>query len=115
MPFWDPQRETNTLQSGDILTLTDADATPDVSGYSNVLTANTGATTITDFDNPETGHKLRVEFGDANTTIQASANIRMQGGVTSPTDDFGPGAVGDKIDFTYNGTQWVEDGRSLNS
>lgn len=93
----------------------DGDATPDVSSGNVFLTANTSPTTITDFDGGVNRQIISVEFGDINTTIQAGASIRMQGGIVSPTNDFGAGAIGDTIWFHYNGTQWIENGRSLNS
>ena len=118
MPYWDPQLDTATLQAYDILTLTDGDTTPDISGYSNVVTANTGATTITNFDNPDAnGQDLKITFGDANTTIQHNANIDLMGPITGTPadDDLGPMAAGDVLQLHYNGSKWVEDFRMLNS
>jgi len=115
MPFRDPHKPTASILVLDPATFTDTDATPSVTGGSNFITGNTGATTITQFDDGIDGQHIRIEFGDTNTTIQAGANIRMQGGNTSPTYDFGPGNVGDVIWFTKSGTEWIEDTRSLNS
>jgi hypothetical protein len=91
-------------------TFADLDATPDVSGGSHFKTANTGATTITDFDNPNaSGQQIVVLIEDANTTIQDlsnGSNIRLQGGI-----DHGPGAAYDMFTFDYDGTNWVERNR----
>jgi len=96
-------------------TFTDGDTTPSVAGNNYFKTANTGATTITDFGDPSTnGHEITIDFGDALTTIQASANIRLQGGVTSPTNDYGPSVAGVSLTLYYNGTQWREKSRSVN-
>jgi len=115
MPFRDPHKPTASLLILDQITFTDGDTTPSVAGASSCLTANTGATTYSQFDDGVDGQVINLEFGDALTTIQAGANIRMQGGITSPADDFGPSKAGDKIWFTKSGTAWIEDTRSLNS
>jgi hypothetical protein len=66
-------------------------------------TANTAATTITDFDDPKGDlHKITILFTDTNTTIQNNANIVIQSG-----SDF-TGAVDDVKVFLYDGTNWVE-------
>ncbi|MHA2377116.1 MAG: hypothetical protein ACXAB9_13195, partial [Candidatus Thorarchaeota archaeon] len=66
-------------------------------------TANTAATTITDFDDPKGDlHKITILFTDTNTTIQNNANIVIQAGA-----DF-TGAVDDVKVFLYDGTNWVE-------
>ncbi len=96
-------------------TFTDGDTTPSIAGGDYFKTANTNPTTITDFEDPASGgHEITIDFGDANTTIEASANIRMQGGVTSPTNDFGPSQDGVTMTLYYNGTQWREKSRSVN-
>lgn len=59
----------------------DGDTTPDVFGYKNFRTQNTGATSITDFDagtnggaTPE-GYVIHVYAGDSNTTIVDGSGI----------------------------------------
>jgi hypothetical protein len=70
-----------------VLAFTDADATPDVfqstvGGTTFFKTANTGSTTITDFDNGLTGIPFTLRFADANTTVTHGTNIFLKGGVT---------------------------------
>lgn len=96
-------------------TFTDGDTTPSVSGNDSFKTGNTAPTTITDFDDGTEGQEIRIEFCDTDTTIKASASIVLQGGQTSPDQDFGPSAVYDILKLYYNGTRWVEVSRSLNS
>ena len=97
-------------------TFTNGDTTPDISSGNDFKTANTGATTITDFDNPSPdGQPITIIFGDANTTIQASASIVLQGGQTSPDHDFGPSVALDTMSLLYDGTRWIEQSRKLNS
>lgn len=92
-------------------TFTDGDTTPSVAGITHAKTANTGATTITNFDDPAAGgQELLIVFGDANTTIADNANIKLQGGLLQ-----GPMALLDTFHLVYDGTQWVEITHSLNS
>lgn len=89
--------------------ITDGDTTPDVSGGTCFYTANTGATTITDFDGISSPAFIMLEFGDGNTTVQSNGNIKLQFG-----QDF-TGAQYDMMILTYNGTLWLELSRSANS
>lgn len=101
-------RDFRALETSDPIVISwrsfaDADATPDVSSGSYWKTANTGATTITNFDSPlPDGQKIHVLFTDTNTTIQNNANIVLQSG-----RDF-TGAVDDVKIFLYDETNWVE-------
>lgn len=66
------------------------DTTPDVSSASVFYTsANTGATAITDLDNPKAGQILRICGGsDTNaTTIADSGNFNLSAGFTANADD----------------------------
>ena len=83
---------------------TDADATPSVrTNLNNQLykTANTGATTITDFDDGFISQKINVIIGDANTTIDFTASgLKGNVGVNwSPTTN-------DHMVCIYDGTDW---------
>jgi hypothetical protein len=89
-------------------TFADGDATPDVSATLGYKTANTGATTITDFDNA-TNKLIVINFGDGNTTISHNANIKLQGGVPFV------GATNDSMVLVHNGSLWLEVSRSTNS
>lgn len=97
-------------------TFSDGDATPSVATGYGFKTANTGATTITDFDDPDSdGQEIVIIFGDTNTIIAHDAtkiNLQGSGGVDGA---FGPSAVGDVMRFLYDGSVWWEDNRSLNS
>jgi len=96
-------------------TFPDGDATPSIAGRTHFRTANTAPTIITDFLDPQlVGHDILIDFGDANTTIQASARIRLQGGVLSPQNDFGPSQDGVSLTLYFNGTQFREKSRSVN-
>lgn len=91
-----------------IQAFSDADATPDVTGYSTFKTANTGSTTITDFDGGAIGQKITVLINDANTTIQDNANIKLQA-----DQDFA-GLQYDSIEFIqWSAGLWVETGRKI--
>jgi hypothetical protein len=80
---------------------TDADDTPSVKGGLNFKTANTGATTITDFDDGIDGQTIFVIINDANTTIDFTAS-GLKGNAGS---DWTPGS-GDTMRCTYDGTDW---------
>jgi len=82
--------------------ITPGDATPSVSNVWYLKTANTGATTITDFDNPNGQfHHIVVFFNDALTTIAHDATkIDMPGDINVVF------AAGDIAEFIYVGTVW---------
>lgn len=81
-------------------TFADQDATPDVSQGRNFKTANTVATTITDFDNGVEGQTICIVTGDANTTFDfTGTNLKgITSDWTAPTER--------KFYFTYDGTYW---------
>lgn len=83
-------------------TFTDGDTTPSVSTPNNLFkTNNTGATTISDFDDGYTGQVITIAFTDANTTIDFTASgLKGNGGV-----DWVPG-VNDSMRCIYDGTDW---------
>lgn len=84
-------------------TFVDGDTTPDISESSYWKTANTSATTITNFDNPQDNiHKITVLFTEGNTTISNNSNVVIQAGA-----DF-TGVVDSVKVFLYDGTNWVE-------
>lgn len=88
-------------------TFTDADATPSIAGRSRWLTANTGATTITAFDDGGNGTELLIVFGDANTTIAHGSNIKLSGSA-----NYAPAAANSTLSLVMVGGVWVETGRS---
>jgi len=83
---------------------TDADATPSVRTNDNnkvYTTANTGATTITDFDDGFIGQVIQVIIDDANTTIDFTASgLKGNDGF-----DWSPNS-GDSMTCFYDGTDW---------
>jgi len=98
-------------ETGDVVRLfqtaaafVDADATPDVSGGTVFITANTGATTITDFDTSLVdGHMIFIIVNDANTTFDlTSSGLEGTGG-----KDYAA-ANGDLVIAVYSTTdsQW---------
>lgn len=99
-----------TTLGGSFTTFTDGDTTPDVLTGKRFKTANTGATSITDFDGGTgtltTGKEITILFTDANTTLVHSAALHLQGGVDYTA------AVGDCIELIYDGTNWYEQGRA---
>ena len=80
---------TDTVQ-----TITDGDTTPDVRGINSLHTANTGATSITQFTGTTSGDVFSVKFGDGNTTIvNGTFIVTATGGNLTPSS-------GDLITFT---------------
>lgn len=80
------------------------------------LAGDAGGNTIKNITGGSTGDRLVIHHLDGNITIQAGSNIRMQGGITSPDHDWGPGAAYDRIEFQKSsGGTWIENKRSLNS
>ena len=84
-------------------TIADADTTPSVLGAAVLLTANSGATSISTFDDGEPGRSFKLVFGDANTTLLHGSNLQMSGNTNFK------GAAGDtRIFTTDDGTLWRE-------
>ena len=84
-------------------TFTDADTTPSVANIRLGITANTGATTVTTFDDGVIGQEVMIRFGDANTTLAHGSTLQLIGNANFT------GATGDmKIFTTDDGTNWYE-------
>ena len=85
-----------------IPTLTVNSATPDVSALGGVngtfQTANTSATTITQFSNGTVGQRITIIANDAYTSVQFGTNILGLGGSTSNL----PLSLGDSLSFIYD-------------
>jgi hypothetical protein len=88
---------------------TDADTTPNVSASSYFLTANTGATSITDFDTMADFQLIIIQAGDGNTTLVHSAALVLNGAANWTM------ATGDTITLIYDGSNWYEIARSNNT
>lgn len=56
-------------------TIADGDTTPGTAGRERLVTANTGATTITDFDGHETGQDVWLRINDNYTTLDHAAGV----------------------------------------
>lgn len=95
-----------------IPTLPVNDTTPDLSTNASVAyyTANTIATTITNFDNPVHAQIIIIIAGDSNTTIADNSNIILAGSAnwTMGTDDTLT------LLYTTGGSAWYEISRSDN-
>ncbi|MHC4608631.1 MAG: hypothetical protein ACYTAF_17120, partial [Planctomycetota bacterium] len=87
-----------------VSTFTDADATPSVAQGRFFKTANTGGTTITNFDDGITGQVIRVIANDGNTTFDFTAsNLIGNGGVDWTA------STGNSMIAAYDGTNWYCD------
>lgn len=82
----------------------DGDTTPSVKNGDIFKTANTGATTISIFDDGIKGQKITVIIGDANTVIDfTGTNLKGNSGVDwSPTTN-------DHLSCVFDGTNWYCD------
>ncbi|MFH1320319.1 MAG: hypothetical protein ABII90_06685, partial [Bacteroidota bacterium] len=82
------------------ITTTDGDTTPSVAGYNYLLVTNSGATTITNFDDAIKGQMITLIFTDGNTTITDGANIKLSAAFTSSADD--------AMTLLFSSQGWVE-------
>jgi hypothetical protein len=98
------------VSSQKFVTFADGDTTPTVAGGNNFKTANTGATTITTFDNGVEGQIIHVCINDNNTDFTNGASLILYRG-TSWTAS----ATNDVISFIHDGTTWRELNRSDNT
>ena len=83
-------------------TADDGDTAPSVLGIGVLRTANTGATTVTDFEGGIANQFLTVVFGDGNTTLDHGSAIVLDAG-----SDF-TGSAGDVKQFVLDGAAWRE-------
>lgn len=82
-------------------TFADGDTTPAVGDGVCFKTANTGATTISDFDDGLDGQFIVVVINDSDTTVDfTSSGLKGNGG-----GDWSP-AAGDFMICIYDGTDW---------
>lgn len=88
---------------GGIYLIPDGTTTPSLQNNGWVMkTANTAATTITNFLNGYSGQTLNLIFGDALTTIANNATISLAGAANFT------GAAGNMITFLFDGAVWQE-------
>ena len=87
----------------EIGTFTDGDTTPDVRPTTIYKTANTGATTITGFDNGTEGQIIHVVLQDNNTDFTNGTNLILFRGL-----NYTSGQTNDILSFLcLDGTKWL--------
>jgi len=87
----------------EISTFTDGDTTPDVRFSTIFKTANTGATTITGFDNGTAGQIIHVVLQDNNTDFTTGTNL-----VLFRSLNYTSGQTNDIVSFLcLDGTKWL--------
>lgn len=80
-PYWQTTQLQKFVASTDLIPSLPTGATPSAASLKSCITANVGATTITDFTGGFTGQELIIVGGDGgNTTIAHGTNIRLPGG-----------------------------------
>jgi len=82
------------------------DTTPSVLGHNLIYCANTGATTITNFDDGVLGQHITILFVDSNTTISDGGNFKLSANFSSTADDV--------LVLFFDGVTWYEVSRSVN-
>jgi hypothetical protein len=89
-------------------TYTGGDTTPSVSGVSYLDIRNSGATTITNFDDGVEGQVIFLTFNDSNTTVNRT-NSFLAGGANFVSTQY------DTLVLMKQGNFWYEISRSANS
>jgi hypothetical protein len=87
-------------------TFADGDTTPTVAAGNVFKTANTGATTITNFDDGVANQQIVVICNDSNTTLSDSGSLSLAGALTC--------AANKTITLVLDGSTWRELARSTN-
>lgn len=80
------------------------DTTPSVAYYENYKTSNTGATSVSQFDDGRPGQRIVVVINDANTTIDFTGSF-LKGNNGA---DWSPSS-GDHMTCVFDGTYWYCD------
>jgi hypothetical protein len=89
------------------LTAADGDTTPSVLNTKHLVLSNTGATTITNFDDASDGQEITLFFTNGNTTLNQD-NSYLAGGVNFV------GTANDTLTLIKRGIYWYEKCRSVN-
>ena len=92
-----------------ITTFTDGDTDPTVADTDKFVTGNTGATSITTFDDGTDGQRITITAGDGNTTFVNGATLKYNAGVDITLDQY------DVIEFVLETTVWCCCSLSLNT
>jgi hypothetical protein len=90
------------------LTYTDADTTPSVLGLRSLTLTNTGATSITTFDDMAEDQEVKLLFTDGNTTLVDAAGLQLAGSANFV------GSANDILTIIKIGGVIYEVGRSVN-
>ena len=92
------------IHHNSVVSFAAGDTTPSVANGNVFKTANTGATTITMFDDGVAGQKITVIIGDGNTTLDfTGTNLKGNGGADWPS------TTNDHMTCIYDGTNWYCD------
>jgi len=89
------------------LTAADGDTTPSVLNTKHLVLSNTGATTVTNFDDAKDGQEITLFFTNGNTTVNQS-NAFLAGFVNFV------GTANDTLTLIKRGIYWYEKCRSVN-
>ena len=100
---------TSRFKHTNFITFADADTTPTVANGNLFKASNTGATSITAFDDGVNGQVIRIIFTNGNTTIVAGANMKLAAGLNLV------GTADDTLSLVFDGTSWFELSRSVNA
>ena len=95
-----------TKQVAKFYELPDGDTTPDITGRSYCVTANTGSTAYSDFDGAAEGDLLELLIDDTYTTVTHNSNIVLAGAT-----NFSPSSGG-ALTLRRRGSQWKEISRT---
>ena len=99
-----------TVYRSPFKTLTANSTTPSVAEGNVFVTANTGATAITNFTDGLNGQKITIFVGDGNTDFTDGATLALAGSASWTT-----AAEGDTIEFMLRSGVWYETSRSDNT
>jgi len=92
-----------------LATFTDGDTTPSVTGASTFRATNTGATSITTFDDGTDGQEIKILIDNGNTTFVDGATLKLNAGADLTPSQY------DIIKFTLNSTVWCCSGYQQNT
>ena len=96
------------LVHGDSVAFTDADTTPSIAKWNFFSCANTGSTSITDFDDEEAGKEIVVRL-DGNTTIVYNSSLIR----TNGSADIVGASTNQLVGFKRLGSVWIETWRNF--
>lgn len=98
----------NLTSFANVGTYTAADTTPSVADTEVLPIANSGAISITTFDDGTAGQRIILQFADANTTIVHGATVKLSGGSNFTS------TANDTMTLVLVSSVWYEVARSVN-